>query len=200
MMKKKMNIGIMGGTFDPLHIGHLVAAETAREVQQLDEVWFIPTLSPPHKESAPRATAQQRWEMLELGIADNRHFRANDYELRQEGPSYTVNTARALRELYSDYTFQYIIGADMVQNLPFWHNIDELLELVTFIGLERGGFAMDWASIPLHIRHKVNMVPMVALDISSTLIRAKHAAGESIQYLVPERVHHYIKEHHLYDG
>lgn len=198
-MKNSKHIGIMGGTFDPLHVGHLIAAETAREAEQLDEVWFIPTLSPPHKKNAPRATAQQRWEMLELGIASNRHFRANDYELNSEGPSYTLHTAKALRERYPHYSFQYIIGADMVQYLPFWYEIDELLTLVSFIGLERGGFKMDWERIPAHIRDKVKMVPMVAIDISSTFIRAKLAGGESIQYLVPERVHHYIKEHNLYE-
>lgn len=198
-MKTKLNIGIMGGTFDPLHVGHLIAAETAREAEQLDEVWFIPTHSPPHKKSTPRASAKERWEMIELGIASHRYFRANDYELRREGLSYTVHTAAALRELYPHYTFQYIIGADMVQYLPFWYNIEKLVKLVTFIGLERGGFHMDWKRIPMHIRDKVKMVPMVSLDISSTLIREKIARGESIRYLVPESVHQYIKEHSLYE-
>lgn len=195
-----MKIGIMGGTFDPLHYGHLIAAETARVAASLDEVWFVPARIPPHKEHPPLASDDQRWDMLQLGISGNDCFRAHDVELRSADISYTLHTARYFREHYQTYEFLYIIGADMVQYLPHWHRIDDLLDIVTFIGLERAGVTLQWDLLSRRIRDKVILYNMPSIDISSTMIRERCAMGESIRYLVPELVHNYIKEHHLYES
>lgn len=198
-MAKSPKIGIMGGTFDPLHHGHLLAAETARQAEELDEVWFIPAHIPPHKSTAPLATAEARWDMLNIGIRTNRYFRADDIELRRGGPSYTLHTATALQERYPHAQFFYIIGADMVQYLPHWYEIDRLVEIVTFIGLQRAGYDIKWHELAPNIRAKVLPVPMLNIEISSTLIREKCSKGESIMYLVPQDVHDYIRENKLYE-
>lgn len=195
-----MRVGIMGGTFDPLHCGHLIAAESARVHALLDEVWFIPARIPPHKEHPPLANDEQRWEMLCLGIQGNEYFKANDIELRQSGVSYTLHTAKLLEEQYPAHEFYYIIGADMVQYLPHWHRIDELLDLITFIGLERAGTSLQWGALSGKMRSKVKMVPMPSIEISSTMIRNRCAEQLSIRYLVPEDVHNYIKEYKLYES
>lgn len=193
-----MKIGIMGGTFDPIHIGHLVAAEAAREAASLDEVWFLPTNIPPHKEDQPKATPEERLEMVFRAIDFQPYFRAIDIELARGGVSYSVDTAAELKELYPDRSFHYIIGADMVQYLPKWHQIEKLADMVSFIGLARPGTTLALDELPEYIRDKVTVVPMPMLDISSTDIRSRKTQGQSIRFLVPEKVFQFIKRNDLY--
>lgn len=193
-----MKIGIMGGTFDPVHIGHLLAAENARESARLDEVWFMPTYSPPHKPSSPAADAGHRLRMVELAIDGHPQFRACPLEIDKGGTSYTYETVRLLKHLYPHDKFSYIIGADMVRYLPNWARIDELVEGIRFIGLKRPGY--DWRSgdLPPTIANAVIEAEMPQVDVSSTDIRRAFAEGKSLRYLLPEAVRLYVKEQGLY--
>lgn len=193
-----MNIGILGGTFDPIHLGHLMIAEQVRQELSFEQIWFMPTNSPPHKQEGPAATARQRLEMVELAIKDNAYFRVEDIEIRRGGTTYTFDTMTELRSLYPSYTFHYLIGGDMVAYLPKWHRIDELLELVHFVGLLRPGYESAWDQLPEGLRDKVSMIAAPLIDISSTMVRSRAAHGWSIRYCVPDAVDHYIRENRLY--
>ncbi|MFD2369759.1 nicotinate-nucleotide adenylyltransferase [Brevibacillus sp. GCM10020057] len=202
------HVGILGGTFDPIHCGHLLAAEQAREQAGLDEVWFMPAHIPPHKTRAGLTPAAARLKMVELAIADHESFRVTDIELLREGPSYTYDTIVQLVAQFPECRFSFIIGGDMVEILPKWHRYEELRRLVRFIGLARPGSVVDQADPaddrPGTINHQapledVTFVQMPIWDISSTLIRAKAAAGQSIRYLVPREVERYIKENRIYE-
>lgn len=187
------HVGIMGGTFDPIHCGHLLAAEQAREQAMLDEVWFMPTHIPPHKSREGLTPAHHRLRMVELAVADHPAFRVCDEELKREGPSFTYDTMLRLTEKFPAYRFSFIIGADMVNTLPQWNHYEELIGLVRFIGLARPGSRLKREN------EHVTYVEMPVWDISSTLIRSKVAAGKSIRYLVPDAVARYIKENGFYE-
>lgn len=193
-----MKIGIMGGTFDPIHMGHLIAAERAREGKGLDEVWFMPSYIPPHKELSGGALPEERLEMVKLAVSGCSYFQVIDIEIRRGGVSYTIDTVKELQLRYPEHMFHYIIGADMVQYLPKWNQIDELISRIGFIGLERPGFELDLSELEVSIRNKVTLVPMPAIEISSTDIRTRQARGSSIRYLVAEQVQLYIEGNGLY--
>ncbi|KGX93555.1 nicotinic acid mononucleotide adenylyltransferase [Pontibacillus halophilus JSM 076056 = DSM 19796] len=186
-MKK---IGLLGGTFDPPHLGHLLIAEEVYRSLQLDEVWFIPSHDPPHKD-ATDTPARDRANMTALATEDNEHFSVNTIEIERTGVSYTVDTIRTLREQYEDASFYFIIGGDIVENLNKWYQIDELLTLVTFVGVKRPGYTLN-SSIP------VTEVEVPVFEVSSTLIRERIEAGESTRYLLPDSVKDYVKERGLY--
>lgn len=190
-------IGIMGGAFDPIHIGHLLAAEAAREQYELDEVWFMPSHTPPHKHEAG-VSGQQRLEMVIAATGDHPDFKPLDIELQRGGVSYTVDTIRELRQLYPDLALYFIIGADMVNYLPKWEGIEELTEMVHFIGLQRPGSFLELDALPSFIQQAVSLAEMPLVDISSSLIRSRLAAGKSVRYLVPDAVTEYITRSGLY--
>jgi nicotinate-nucleotide adenylyltransferase len=190
--------GIMGGTFDPVHIGHLIAAETALEACRLDEVWFIPTASPPLKPNAPGASASDRLEMVAAAIADRDRFRVLDIEQRRGGVSYSVDTVKSLMELHPEYSFSYIIGSDRINDLPNWHRIGELAELVTFIGLARPGTVARPELLPEELRRRITFADMPAIGVSSTDLRERLSTGRSIRYLVPDAVHDLIRRQGWY--
>lgn len=191
---EKEQIGIFGGTFDPIHFGHLLAAEQAREQAKLDEIWFMPTRIPPHKKRQGIAAPEHRLRMVELAIADHTAFRATDVELRREGPSYTIDTMEYLTKQHPELSFSFIIGGDMVEMLPKWRRFEDLCKLVRFIGLGRPGASYDKEAMST----RVTFVSMPAWELSSTLIREKVAGEKSIRYLVPPSVEIYIKEQGLY--
>ncbi|RWZ60009.1 nicotinate-nucleotide adenylyltransferase [Halobacillus fulvus] len=183
-------VGILGGTFDPPHQGHMIMAEFTRQAMDLEEIWFLPSYIPPHKKEAA-LPSKDRLEMVERAVASNLNFTVCDIELKRKGKSYTVDTIQALKRAYPDHEFFFIIGGDMVEHLPKWHRIDELATLVEFIGVHRPGF--EWRpDLPVHF------VEIPKVDISSTVIRKRRSRGETIRYLVPEPVYHYIKERQLY--
>ncbi|GGA68891.1 nicotinate-nucleotide adenylyltransferase [Ornithinibacillus halotolerans] len=184
-------IGILGGTFDPPHIGHLIIAEEVNQALDLDEIWFIPTYEPPHKGRAS-VSVENRIEMLKLAIADNESFKLNTIEVDREGKSYTYDTMLLLTNKYPDSEFYFIIGADMVEYLPNWYKIDELMKLVTFIGVKRSGYS-------LNTTYPIREVEIPMVDISSSLIRKRQKEKGTIQYLVPKSVYTYIKEHSFYE-
>ncbi|MFD1066316.1 nicotinate-nucleotide adenylyltransferase [Oceanobacillus locisalsi] len=186
-MKK---IGILGGTFNPPHIGHLWIAEEVRIRKQLDEIWFIPTSTPPHKETEV-LDAAHRLEMLRLAIQDNPHFQVNALELEREGKSYTYDTVKELTMNYAEVDFSFIIGGDMVAYLPKWNRIDELMNMIHFIGVSRPGYRLETP-------YSVECLEIHPLDISSTFIRTRLEEGEKVRYLLPDDVMNYIKENRIY--
>ncbi|MCY8233567.1 nicotinate-nucleotide adenylyltransferase [Priestia endophytica] len=189
-MKK---VGILGGTFNPPHLGHLIIANEALEQYQLDEVWFMPSYSPPHKEKKKVTDSKHRLRMTELAIEDNPCFKLQPIEFEKEGTSYTFETMKLLKDRYQEEQFYFIIGGDMVEYLPKWYNIEELLELVTFIGVKRPHHTI---STPYSILEAD--VPQI--EISSSLIREKYEKQKSIRYFVPENVRNYIEEQGLYES
>ena len=193
-----MKIGIMGGTFDPIHNGHLIVAEYARERAELDEIWFMPTYQPPHKSDDPAADAADRAAMVAAAIADAPKLHVCTLELELGGTSYTFDTVTALQKKYPDHQFQWIIGADMIAYLPKWHRIDELVRLITFVGLERPGYEEPLAELPPFLREAIHMVQAPLIDLSSTEIRRRIREGLSVRYMLPDAVIHYMEENRIY--
>ncbi|MGO4545677.1 nicotinate-nucleotide adenylyltransferase [Paenibacillus sp. 2TAB23] len=193
-------IGIMGGTFDPIHIGHLIAAETARELCGLQEVWFIPSYGPPLKANEPGVSGLHRFEMVCEATRSNPAFRVLDIELKRGGISYSYDTALELQKQNPNDSFAYIIGSDRINDLPEWHKIEQLAAKVSFIGLERPGTPIQLAALPNYLQERVMLIPMPAIDISSTMIRSKLDSGHSARYLVPDLVNSYMRRHMLYES
>jgi nicotinate-nucleotide adenylyltransferase len=187
-MKK---IGILGGTFDPPHHGHLLIANEVLSALELDEIWFMPNQEPPHKQKSKSITNEDRLEMLKLAIEGNHQFRVTTVELERQGTSFTVDTMKILNETYKDFQFFFIIGADMIEYLPKWYKINELVELVQFVGVERPEYSHD-TSFP------IIYVDVPAMEVSSSIIRERLKNGRTVRYLLPDLVIHYIEEKHLY--
>jgi nicotinate-nucleotide adenylyltransferase len=194
--KQDKRIGIIGGTFDPIHMTHLHMAEVARDECHLDEVWFMPAKIPPHKQNQELGLETDRIMMTKKAIADVPYFHLSLIEFEREGPSYTTDTIRDLTRSYPTHQFFFIIGADMVVDLPNWDRIDELIRMVTFIGVGRPGWEIDTQHTYTKNVTKVEMVPS---HISSTLIRERKRKGKSIRFLVHDSVYQYIEEKHLYE-
>ncbi|MGD8188978.1 nicotinate-nucleotide adenylyltransferase [Brevibacillus ginsengisoli] len=188
-------VGILGGTFNPIHNGHLLIAEQAREQAELDEVWFMPAHIPPHKESAHLISSTHRLQMVDLAISDHPAFFSLDVELKREGRSYTIDTMEELTSTYPGYAFFFIVGGDMLQILPKWHRFADLTKLVHFIGFARPGTDYDEQLL----KPFVTFVDVPNWDISSTDIREKANKSRSLRYLVPPVVECYLKEHKLYE-
>jgi len=187
----------MGGTFDPLHIGHMLAAEAARDSYELDEVWFMPSHMPPHKHEAG-VSGEDRLAMVQEAVKGHECYRTLDWEVNRGGVSYTIDTVRMLQERYPDIDLYFIIGADMVQYLPKWRSIEELAERLTFIGVGRPGTPLNLDVLPEAIAGKVMLADMPMVDISSTMLRKRAAEGKSIRYMVPEAVFNYVHRSGLY--
>ena len=195
----------MGGTFDPIHLGHLFIAEAAREFAALDEVWWLPNSSPPHREgkraNVPAAT---RAEMVRLAIASNPAFRLCTLELERSGPSYTVETLRDLQELHPQNEWHWIAGADTMRDLPNWFRIGEVFERARFVALSRPGQSLDAAREVLDRQfetwqnERVAWLEAPGLHIASRDLRARLEEGLPVRYLVPDEVRDFILEHGLY--
>jgi nicotinate-nucleotide adenylyltransferase len=183
-------VGILGGTFNPPHLGHLIMANEALHAIGLDEVRFMPNFIAPHKEVSG-ANAEQRLEMTRLAIAGHSRFHVEDFEIRNGGVSYTFDTMAKMIEQESDVEFYFIIGGDMVDGLSSWHRIDELMEMIRFIGIKRPGYA----SSP---EFPVLMVDSPEIHLSSSMLRERLAKGQTVAFLVPEDVAAYIRKERLY--
>lgn len=183
-MKK---IGIYGGTFDPIHHGHLILAREALEMLGLDQVVFVPARVSPHKD-APAANAEMRLSMLQAAVAGEAQFAVDDCELRRPPPSYTIDTVERFRKGAIDCEIYYLLGEDNLPGLPSWHRFDELQKLVRFAVLDRTGI------------ETVHRYPVVRrqIDISASEIRKRVASGRSIRYFVPPEVEAIIRRDHLY--
>ncbi len=192
-----MKKGIMGGTFDPIHLGHLVTAEAVRDYVQLDEVVVVPSARPPHKVGQVITSPEHRYLMVVLATITNPYFRVSRVELERVGPSYAVDTLRYFREFWGDESEIYFItGADAFAQISSWNNPEELFRLCTFVAATRPGYKM--VSMEEKYRQKVKMIEVSALAIASSEIRRRVKKGESIKYLVPEAVENYIKKNGLY--
>lgn len=194
-------IGIIGGTFDPPHIAHLVAAEEARSAFGLERVIFMPAGQPPHKPDHPVTAPEHRYAMTLLATAENPFFEVSRMEIERPGSSYTVDTLRALRgKLGAQVEIYFITGADEILDIETWHDAGSLPGLARFIALPRPGF--DLASLERRLRPEflpsIEVHLMREIDVSATEIRRRAASGESIRYLVPPGVDAYIRKHRLY--
>jgi len=188
-------IGIFGGTFDPPHIGHLVAAQDACVALFLDRLFFVPAAAPPHKIDARVSSVAVRLEMLRAAISGNTNFEVSTIELDRSGPSYTVDTLRQLRQEFPDATLYLLVGVDQVREFSSWRESDEVLRLAELVMLARGEAGAD--SPAGFVRHTV---AVTRLDISSTLIRARVAQGHPIRYLVPDAVAEIIRREGIYSA
>lgn len=198
-----MKIGIMGGTFDPIHLGHLATAEAVRELFTLDEILFIPAARPPHKLGKQVTDERHRLTMTQLATRSNRFFRVSDMELRRTGLSYTLDTMNELHKIFGNSTeLFFIIGADSLADLSKWHAARELVEKCHFIATTRQGVDIDFSAVEKFFgaaaREHIHRVTTPGLEISSTDLREKIRLGRSIKYLVPEVVEKYIAEEGLY--
>lgn len=199
-----MNIGIFGGTFDPVHVGHLVLAERCRADANLDEVWFLPSYKPPHKQGAPITRFEHRVEMIELATAGQPLFRTEVIEKELPPPSYTANTLAELRERHPEHAFQLIVGADCLPDLPGWYQPKRILEQAGLIVVPRPGVEL-WSRERLAAALEIpaesvgmTVVDCPLMEIASRDLRARVAAGKSIRYLVPRSVEEYIREKKMY--
>lgn len=183
-------IGIMGGTFDPVHIAHLVAGQQALTKLRLDEMWFIPDNIPPHKDK-PLTAAKDRVAMLELATRDNPKFHVKLLEVFRGGVSYTVDTLRYLREKAPQNNYYLVMGSDQVNSFDTWKEADQLAKMATLVGIRRPGY-------PQNPKYPMIWVDAPDIRLSSTFIRQSVATGTSIRYLVPEAVRQYIKKRGLY--
>jgi len=188
---KKRRIGILGGTFNPPHLGHLVIADQVATQLGLDRVLFMPDAEPPHVDRKLTISAADRVAMVKAAIKDNPRFDLELTEVERGGRSYSYDTMLQLTQAHPENQYYFIIGGDMVAYLPKWYRIDELVKLVQFVGVCRQGFThaspypVLWVDVP-------------QIGISSTMIRDQVRRGQSIRYLVPTMVDLYIKEHLLY--
>ena len=202
MTVKQRRIGVMGGTFDPIHTGHLVIAEAVREEYSLDEVLFIPAANPPHKQQQQVTPAAHRLAMTRLATGSNPYFRVSSMEIDRQGLSYTLYTMRELVQQYAGAEFFFITGADEMRDIQQWYHIDELLQLCHFVAAARPGCVPDITRIQEAFgklgKARIHELPTLELEISSTDIRSRVRAGRSIRYLVPAVVEEYIYKEGLY--
>lgn len=191
-MSKREKIGVLGGTFNPPHMGHLIIADQVRDQLDLDKILFMPTAQPPHSSSEKKTiSSNKRVHMLDLALMDDSDFEIELFEVENGGKNYTYDTMKALLDLYPAVDFYFIIGGDMIADLPTWHRIDELVNLVQFVGVKRFGYEVE-------TDYPIIMVDTPLVDISSSFIRKKVRQNCSIKYLVPERVREYIALEGLY--
>ncbi len=199
-----ISIGLMGGTFDPIHMGHLVTAEEARQQFDLDYVVFVPTGNPPHKEKEIISLPEHRHLMTSLAVMSNPYFFVSTVEISSESPTFTIDTVRHFsgNEKEGPEIF-FITGADAILEIFSWKDYEDLLRLCTFIAVSRPGYSLDRFRETLDqvcpdMINKVHLLEIPALAVSSTYIRERVALGKTIKYLTPEPVEQYIKKHGLY--
>jgi nicotinate-nucleotide adenylyltransferase len=222
-MRRARRLGILGGTFDPIHVGHLDAADAARAALSLDEILLIPAHDPPHRPIDPRATAYQRFALVSLAVADRPGDRVSDMELLRQGPSYTADTLRSLHaEGWRASQLFFILGADAFAEIAAWHGYPSFLDLSHFVVIARPGATIDMAvartpelrtrmrvgeaqgdSVPRDVAidersTRIFLVEANTRDVSSTDIRERLAAAQSLDGLVPAPVARHILKHHLY--
>lgn len=190
-----MRLALFGGTFDPPHLGHLVIAEYARAELGLDKVLFIPAGQNPLKDSTSHTSGVNRMEMTRLAIADNVQFEASDIELIREGPSYSIDTIRQIRQTIAPEALFLLVGFDNLELFPRWHKIEDVVQESRVIVCNRVG---TQAQLPASLLNKVTILDSPLIELSSTMIRERVQKKQSIRYMVPETVRAYIESHNLY--
>jgi nicotinate-nucleotide adenylyltransferase len=194
-MAQLRRVGVMGGTFDPIHNGHLVAASEVQWRFELDEVVFVPTGQPWQKTGRQVSSAEHRYLMTVIATASNPKFTVSRVDIDRPGKTYTVDTLRELGETMPDAELFFITGADALEQILTWRDAGELFDLAHFIGVTRPGYDLDGHHLP---EGKVSLVEVTAMAISSTLCRERASNGEPVWYLTPDGVVRYIDKHGLY--
>ncbi|MCM8799542.1 MAG: nicotinate-nucleotide adenylyltransferase [Candidatus Omnitrophica bacterium] len=187
-----MKIGILGGTFNPIHLGHLILAEEVADRLNLDKVIFVPTYIPPHKDNSDIASAKDRLKMVKLAIKNNKRFSFSDIEIKRKGFSYTIDTVKEFKILYPDDELYFIVGSDLIKYLDSWKDLGEILKLIRFVVATRPGYPLE--NIPSYI----STINIPAIDISAYQIREAIKNNRPFRYLVPEEVYYYINRKKLY--
>ena len=195
-MAKK--IGIFGGSFNPPHIAHLIIAESIRDQFSLDQILWIPNYIPPHKKTAGAGDVQHRLRMVELAIEHDPLFSISTIELERKGTSYTLDTVRSLQHDNPAVHYYLIIGGDSLRDFMSWHKPLEIIDNVPLIVYNRTENNIHHLNLPSTVQRRISFASAPLLDLSSSLIRRYVANGNSIRYLVPEKVYSYIQEHDLY--
>jgi nicotinate-nucleotide adenylyltransferase len=188
----------MGGTFDPIHHGHLVAASEVQAWFDLDEVVFVPTGDPWQKSDREVSPAEDRYLMTVIATAANPRFNVSRVDIERQGPTYTIDTLKDLKARFPDAELYFITGADALADIFTWRDAEELFALAQFVGCTRPGYAMDDSTLAGIPADRVTIVEIPALAISSTDCRDRKRRGEPVWYLVPDGVVQYIAKHDLY--
>ena len=204
-MYKIKSLGILGGTFDPIHNGHLVAAEYARDTCNLDKIIFIPSARPPHKDNQEVLNSEYRYRMVEMAIRDNPSFMVSDLELARTGYSYTVETIDYYIKRFPGVDIYFILGVDALLLINTWKDVNRLVGLCKFIVVTRPGYKLDksqncFRDISAVLWDNIRVLAIPGLDISSSDIRRRVSRGETIKYLLPASVEEYIINQRLYSG
>jgi nicotinate-nucleotide adenylyltransferase len=193
---EKKKIGILGGTFNPIHIGHLFMAEAVKEELHLDKVIFLPCFIPPHKlNNQIIAKPTDRLKMLKLATANNKDFIVSDIELKRKGISYTKESLILLKDMYKGYELYFIIGSDTLAELDTWKDIEEVLSMCQFVVVKRPRFIQKKCD---KFQDKVKLLDITGLNISASQIRQRIKENKSVKYLIPQAVEDYINKHNLY--
>ena len=198
MSPRARRVGVMGGTFDPIHHGHLVAASEVQSWFELDEVVFVPTGQPWQKSERQVTAAEHRYLMTVIATASNPRFWVSRVDIERGGPTYTVDTLRDLHGQRPEADLYFITGADALADIFTWRDAEELFAMAKFVGCTRPGFVMDADTLAKIPHDRVTMVEVPALAISSTDCRRRTMRGEPVWYLVPDGVVQYITKHQLY--
>ena len=197
-LEQARRIGVMGGTFDPIHHGHLVAASEVADRFNLDEVIFVPTGQPWQKAGKTISPAEDRYLMTVIATASNPRFSVSRVDIDRDGPTYTIDTLRDLREQFPDEELYFITGADALASIMSWHDWEEMFQLAEFVGVTRPGYDLREDMLPADIQKRVHLVEIPAMAISSTDCRARAAEDRPVWYLVPDGVVQYITKNALY--
>lgn len=204
MKGKYKRIGISGGTFDPIHHGHLIVAEEVRQKFELDRMLFIPVGLPPHKDNLTVTPAEHRFNMVNEAVSTNPHFEASRIEIDRKGYTYTIDTLTLLKSVYGDDTqIFFMVGADVVKDLLTWKDFRKVFSICTFIaafrpGADRSEYNKEINDLRSEYRAKIEEVQIPLIEISSTAIRQKVKEGKSVKYLIPDGVEKYIMKNGLY--
>lgn len=201
-MKK---VGIMGGTFSPIHFGHLMLAETAYDFMELDEIWFIPSADPPHKMDIPVMSYIHRSRMTELAIEGISYFKKSDFESGRKKPSYTAETLRLLHIQYPNCIFYFIMGADSLFQLETWYKPEIVMtQAVLLVAVRDHHTKPEMTARIQYLKEKysadIHLMDMPEIDLSSAMIRERIKNHQTIRFFVPEKVREYILNCHLYEG
>ncbi len=200
-----MRIGIFGGTFDPIHYGHLILAEQSREQGRLDEVWFLPAPRPPHKGEHQLTRFEQRVEMLALAVAGHAAFRIDEVEKERTGPSYTAETLAELHRRHPENEFFLMVGSDTLADLPSWRAPQQVVRLAALLVARRPNHDVTpveelraLLQLPESAPLRMEVVEAPLIDIASRDLRRRAAEGRSLRYFLPRAVEMYIQDKHLY--
>lgn len=195
-------LGILGGTFDPIHIGHLILAEEARDLLGLDQVLLAPAADPPHKREQGKSLATHRIKMVELAIADNPHLALSRIDVDRPGPHYTLDMMRLLQAQHGPgVEFFFLMGLDSLVDLPTWHKPAELMQQCRLIAFSRPDADFDWTALEAAlpgVRQRVGLLPMPLMQISSRDLRQRAQQGRPLRYQVLPQIEQYIHEQRLY--